>query len=156
KGGSIKLYAIDSFDSLNPYILKGVPADGLDLVYESLMVGSGDEPDAMYGLIAEKVEVAPDRRWVEFTLRQDARWQDGAAITAQHVAFSFTTLKEKGHPRYKVLYRDVESVEAQGHDVVRFTFKGEQLRDLPLLVAAMPVLPKHWYQSHEFNSTSLE
>jgi len=156
KGGEIKLYAIDSFDSLNPFILKGVPGIGIEAIYDTLLAGAGDEPDAMYGLVASGVEVAPDRRWVEFTIRPEARWHDGAPITAQDVVFSFDTLTTKGHPRFKVIYRDVEGARAEGQDRVRFSFKGDQLRDLPRLVAGMPILPKHWYATHEFDRTTLE
>lgn len=156
KGGEIKLYGIDSFDSLNGFVLKGVPALGLDMIYDSLMVGSGDEPDAMYGLIASAAEVAPDRSWAAFTLRPEARWHDGVQITSADVVFTFRTLMEKGHPQFKVLYRDVENVEAEGHDRVRFTFKGEQTRDLPQLVAGMKILPRHWYATREFDRNTLE
>jgi microcin C transport system substrate-binding protein len=156
KGGEVRTWAIDSFDSLNPFILRGVPASGVDAIYDSLMTGAADEPDSMYGLIAESAEVGPERRWVAFKLRPQARWHDGAPITAEDVVFTFNTLMEKGHPRYKVLFRDVEGVKAEGADRVRFSFKGEQTRDLPQLVAAMSILPKHWYANRPFDTTSLE
>ena len=113
KGGELRMWALDSYDSLNPFILKGVAAAGVGLIYETLMTPADDEADAMYGLIAESVELAPDRSWAAFTIRPQARWWDGAPITAEDVVFSFEVLLSKGHPRYKVIYRDVERAEAE-------------------------------------------
>ena len=156
KGGEIKLWALESYDNLNPFILKGVEATGLGLIFESLMVRADDEPDAMYGLIAESVELPADRAWVQFTLRPKARWWDGAPITAEDVVYSFETLLAKGHPSYRVLYRDVAGVEALGPRLVRFEFKPGEHRDLPRIVAAMPVLSKAYWSGREFAKTTLE
>ena len=111
KGGDIVLSSSVAFDSLNAFILKGVQAAGIGLIYESLMTGSDDEPSAYYGSIAESAEVDDDTRWVIFNLRKQARWHDGKAITADDVVFSFETLLEKGHPFYKSYYSDVAKVE---------------------------------------------
>ncbi|NBX04103.1 MAG: hypothetical protein EBR02_08640 [Alphaproteobacteria bacterium] len=98
KGGSIKMAETGSFDSVNPFILKGVKAPGVGMAFESLMTSSFDEPQTMYGLIAESVDIAPDRSHADFMLRPIAKWHDGTAITADDVVFSFDTLKGKGDP----------------------------------------------------------
>ena len=156
KGGTIKLYGIDSYDSLNPYILKGVPAEGLGLIFETLMTRAEDEPDALYGLIAESIEMPEDRAWAIFTIRPEARWWDGRAITADDVVFSYQTLITDGHPRYRVLYRDFERVEALAANRVRFTFGGAMRRDLPLLAATMPILSRAYWSARDFTETTLE
>ena len=126
KGGSVKLAEVGSFDNLNPFILKGVKAPGvLENLFESLMTQSMDEPMSMYGLIAESVSVAPDHGSVEFTLRKEAHWHDGSAITPDDVVFSFTTLKEKGDPSYKILYTPIcfcRSCEKTGTKLRYFPF----------------------------------
>ena len=159
KGGRLSLIgpgARITFDSFNPFILKGDAAQGLELLYDSLMVRAADEPDSVYGLVARSAEVAPDKRSVTFQLRPEARFSDGSQITADDVVFTFTTLKEKGHPRYRFSLRDVIKVEAIDRASVRFTFQGVQLRDLPLIVATLPVLPKAAYATRTFEVTSLE
>ena len=157
KGGTLKLNTVAPFDSFNPFILRGVAAPGVGVLWESLLAGSGDEPDAAYGLIAESVAVAPDRSAVEFKLRKTARWHDGKPIQAEDVVFSYRALTEKGHPQFKLLYKDVAAVEALAPDHVRFRFKPEALlRDLPLLAAGMPILPKHYYDTHPFERTTLD
>ena len=156
KGGELRLWALESYDSLNPFVLKGVPAAGIGMIHETLMARAGDEPDALYGLIAESVELADDRSWVAFTLRPEARWRDGSPITADDVVFSFETLRAEGHPSYRVLYRDIAGVEARAPDRVRFTFAPGEHRDLPLVAAAMPVLSKAYWEGREFGETTLE
>src|SRR5690606_10239256 len=101
KGGTIVLEAGGSFDTFNPYTLKGSPAVGVGLVIETLMTSSGDEAFTEYGLIAETITVPEDRSWVEFSVRPEARWHDGEPITAEDVVFSFNTLMEKGHPFFR-------------------------------------------------------
>src|SRR6185369_6905193 len=98
KGGEIKLSAIGAFDSLNPFIVKGNKAPGIAMLFESLMTSSLDEPQSMYGLIAKSVVIAPDRSYAEFTMRPEARFQDGTKITTEDVVFSFNTLKKEGDP----------------------------------------------------------
>lgn len=156
KGGEIKFWALESFDNLNPFILKGVAAAGAGLMFDSLMVRADDEPDAMYGLIAEAVELPDDRAWVQFSLRAAARWWDDTPITAADVVFSFETLIEKGHPSYRVLLRDVAGARALGPRLVRFEFKPGEHRDLPQIVAAMPVLSKAYWSGRDFARTTLE
>jgi len=143
KGGRLATVGAQGFDSFNPFILKGSQATGLSLTFDSLMERSGDEPDTYYGLIAETVDVAKDGMSVVFKLRPEAKFSDGKPITSEDVVWTFDTLKEKGHPSYALLYRDVTKAEALGPREVRFQFKGELTRDLPGLVAGLTVLPKH-------------
>ena len=95
--------ASQTFDSLNAFILKGEPAQGLGLLYDSLLVGSADEPDTAYGLVAETLEYPEDRSWVIFHMRPEARFADGEPITAEDVVFTFETLRDKGAPTYRIM-----------------------------------------------------
>ena len=156
KGGSLRLWALESYDSLNPFIVKGVAAEGVGLIYESLMTRANDEADAVYGLIAESAELAADRLGVVFTIRGAARWWDDTPITAADVVFSFETLLAKGHPQYRVLYRDIAQVEALAPDKVRFRFKPGEHRDLPLIAATMPIFPEAYWAGRTFDLTTLE
>ena len=156
KGGEIILAKVGTFDSLNPYILKGVSASGLKFLHESLLVKSYDEPFSAYGLIAEKVEVADDKSWVIFTLRKEARWHDDTPITADDVVFSFNILKKKGHPFYRTYYADIDKAEKINPHKVKFVFKVKNNRELPIIIGEMQILPKHYYDTHEFNKTTLE
>lgn len=159
KGGRLSLIgpaATITFDSFNPFILRGDSAQGLDLLFDSLMVRASDEPDAVYGLIAKSATVAADRRSVTFDLRPEAKFADGTPVTAEDVAFTFETLKTKGHPQYRISMRDVVRAEVLGQHEVRYVFEGQNLRDLPLIVAALPVLSKEYYETREFDQTTLE
>src|SRR5262245_26008514 len=159
KGGrlaTIGTVARTSFDSFNNFILKGDPAQGLEYLYDSLMARALDEPDAVYGLVAHSAEVAPDRSSVVFRLRPEAKFADGSALTADDVVFTLNTIKEKGHPIYRVQLRDVEKAEAIDPLTVRYTFAGNQTRDLPLVVAGLPILPKDYYATREFDQTTLD
>jgi microcin C transport system substrate-binding protein len=155
KGGKLTLYTTSAFDNLNPYILKGVSAPGMEMVFETLMTGSMDEPQSYYGLLAESVTLADDRSHMDFTLRRNARWHDGKPVTAADVVYSFSLLKEKGHPTYRILYKPISEVVALGTYQVRFEFSDTTQRDLPLYAATMPVLPKHYYESVTFDKTTL-
>ena len=101
-----------TFNSFNAFILKGEGAQGMDLVFASLMVRAGDEPDAMYGLAAKSVQISADKLTYRFTMRPEARFHDGSKLTAHDVAFSLTALKEKGHPLIVVQLRDMLKAEA--------------------------------------------
>lgn len=158
KGGRIALIGPAgriTFDSFNDHILKGDAAQGLELLFDSLMVRADDEPDAVYGLVAQSAEVAADGRSVEFKLRGEAKFADGTPVTAEDAVFSFETLKGKGHPRYRISLRDVEKAEALDTATVRYTFKGDLVRDLPLNVATLPLLSKAFYSANTFEETSL-
>jgi microcin C transport system substrate-binding protein len=155
KGGAATLSALGTFDTLNPFILKGLPAAGLGQVFDTLMVGAADEAFAQYGLVAETVETPADRSWVAFTLRPQARFHDGSPITVDDVIWTFQTLMAHGHPFYRSYYTHVARVEAAGPRRVRFTFKGGMNRELPLIVGQMPVLSKAWWAGRDFAKTSL-
>ncbi len=131
-----------TFNSLNSYILKGDAAQGMELTFATLMARADDEPDAMYGLVAESAEVADDGKSVTFHLRAQARFSDGSLVTAEDVVFSFNILKEKGDPRISLPLRDVAGAQAIDTHTVRYEFTGELVRDLPLAVAGLPILSK--------------
>ena len=156
KGGAVKLAEIGSFDNLNPFILKGVKAPGIGELFESLMVQSMDEPQAMYGLVAESIDVAADNGSATFVLRREARWHDGSAITPDDVVFSFETLKSKGDPSFRILYAAVKECVKTGERSVRFDFTDPKIRELPLIVAQMPILSKAYYATHDFEKTTLD
>ncbi|MBN67269.1 MAG: hypothetical protein CMM94_06870 [Rickettsiales bacterium] len=155
-GGSLRMSYTAAFDSLNPFILKGVPAPGMGKVFESLMVQSLDEPQSFYGLVAESIEVADDNSYVDFIIRDKARWHDGKPITSHDVAFSFNTLKQDGHPSYRIMYAQIDRVEKVGIREVRFYFSDPSNRELATIIAGLPVLPRHYYETHPFNQTTLQ
>jgi microcin C transport system substrate-binding protein len=154
KGGLLRLGAAGTFDSFNPYIIKGNPAAGIGA--ETLTVASADEPFTRYGLIAETITWPDDRSWVEFTLRREARWHDGQPITVDDVIYSFEILKSKGAPEFRFYYRPIEKAERTGERSVRFTFNQAGNRELPLIAGEIPVLPKHYWESRDFERTTLE
>jgi microcin C transport system substrate-binding protein len=159
KGGTFSLVGwggVATFNSLNNYILKGDAAQGLELLFDSLMTPAADEPDAVYGLVAESAEVADDHMSVTFHLRPEARFADGSPLTADDVVFSFDALKNKGHPIYHQMLQDVVTAEALDAHTVRYTFKGELVRDLPLTVAALPIFSKAYYATRPFDETTLD
>jgi len=156
KGGSMVRSATGSYDSLNPYILKGVVAAGASRIYDTLTVASLDEPFSQYGLIAESVEQAEDLRWVIFRLRKSARWHDGVALTADDVVWTFDTLKEKGHPFYKSYFGSVAKAEALDSHTVKFSFSEGNNAELPLIIGQLQVMPKHYWADKDFEKTTLE
>jgi microcin C transport system substrate-binding protein len=155
KGGAIRLAGIDSFDSLNPYILKGVPVAGIGLIHATLMERANDEPDALYGLVAESVSVASDKSAITFDLRPTAKFSDGSPITADDVVFTFQTLVKKGHPQYRFIFAGVANVKAVSKHRVKFIFKAASNRDLPLQIAGLPVLSKNYYDKVPFDKTTM-
>jgi microcin C transport system substrate-binding protein len=156
KGGTLRQAGFGGFDSLNPFINKGVPADDIGMIYDTLTRHGLDEPFTEYGLLAEKIEKAPDNAWVRFYLRPEARFHDGQPVTAEDVKFSFDTLMSKGAPMYRGYYADVEKVEVESPQRVRFVFKQAGNRELPLIVGQLPVLPKHWWAERDFSKGNLE
>ncbi|MBX6321018.1 MAG: ABC transporter substrate-binding protein [Rhodospirillaceae bacterium] len=156
RGGEVHLWAAGTFDSFNPFIIRGNPAAGSGRIYETLMTPALDEPFTHYGLIAESVELPEDRSWVAFNLRPQARWHDGRPITAEDVVFTFNLLMEKGNPFYRSYYAGVDKVEALGERKVKFTFKASNNRELPLIVGELPVLPKHYWEGRDFDKPTLE
>ena len=159
KGGRMRTLGLSAsltFDSFNPYIVRGTPAKAAEFLSDSLMERSYDEPDAVYGLLADWAEVADDKRSVVFHIRPEAKWSDGTAITADDCAFSFVTLKTKGDPTYTLALRDVSAADALDPQTVRYRFAGDNVRDLPILVATLPVLSKAFYATHDFETPALD
>lgn len=155
KGGTVNYGVLGTFDSFNPYIVKGTPA-GLPGLFETLTASTEDDILSEYGLIAETMEIAPDKSWMIFNLRPEARWHDGKPITADDVVFSFDTLMEKGDPSFRSYYADVVKAEALAERRVKFTFKSGGNRELPVIVGQLPVLPKHWWATRKFEDVLLQ
>ena len=157
KGGDVRLSTIGTFDTLNPFILKGVAAEGLGLTFSNLLANADDEPASAYGLVAESVETPPDRSWVVFTLRPEARFHDGTPVTADDVIFSFEALKTRGHPFYRAYFASVERAEKLGERKVRFTFSEGSNRELPFIIGKdLPILSKAFFEKVDFEKTTLE
>jgi len=156
KGGDLHLSALGTFDTVNPYTLKGVSAEGAPMVFETLMSGSLDEAFTQYGWVAETVTVAPDRTWVSYKLRPEAKFQDGSPITPEDVIFSFEVLRDKGHPFYRSYYKDVAKAEKTGPREVRFTFRDATNSELPLIMGQLPILSKRSLEGKDFAATTLE
>ena len=157
RGGRLVLGILGSFDSLNPFIIRGVSASGLrEYVFERLMVRSGDEPFSLYGLIAESVELPSDRASVTFNLNADARFADGHPITPEDVIFSHAVLKERGWPYHRSHYGKVARAEKIGDRSVRFTLASSEDREVPLLLALMPILPSHRLDAETFDRTTMD
>src|SRR6516165_7717223 len=157
KGGRLVRGELGTFDSLNPFIIKGVSAAGLrDYVYESLLTRSADEPFTLYGLIAESVELPSDRSWVTFHLRKEAHFSDGVAITPEDVLFSLDLLREEGWPYHRAHYSKVVKAEKLDATSVRFTFMEGGDREIPLILGLMPILPRHLLGRERFARTTLE
>ena len=156
KGGSmVRTPPGGSFDSTNPFIIRGTPASGISQIYDTLLASNPNEPFSLYGLLANGVRLAPDRQWIEFDLHPDARFQDGEPVTAEDVVFSLDILREQGNPFYRSYYAGVERAVALGDHRVRFEFNDTESRELPLIVAQMPILPEHYWQAHDFTSPTL-
>ena len=148
---------VNTFDSFNQFIVKGDAAQDLDYLYDSLMARAQDEPDAVYGLIAKSAEVAPDRMSVTFKLRPEAKFADGSQVTADDVVNTLSLLKSTAtRPQYSQPLRDVVKADALDPETVRYTFQGTLVRDLPVLVAQLPVLPKAYYATQPYDQTSLK
>lgn len=156
KGGTLRLAAQQgTFDSLNPFIFKGQAAEGWRLVFEALTKRSQDEPFSLYGLVAESIDMDPARRSIAFTLHRDARFADGEPITAEVLHWSWQTLRDKGRPNHRLYYRQVARTEVDGRTVTFHLGSGAN-RELPLLMAFMPILPKHWFEANGFERTTLD
>lgn len=156
KGGTFRRAAFGTFDTVNPFSLKGNSAQGLNLVYDRLMSRSWDEPFTMYPLIAESVELPEDRSAITFTLNQDAKFQDGTQITTDDVEFSFNTLKEKGRPNMRNVYKLVSKVEKSGKGKITFHLGKGYDRETVMILSMMPVLSKAWWNGKNFDKTILE
>ena len=162
KGGTMRMEAVGTFDTLNPFNVRGTSAAGIALVYEQLMETSLDEPNSEYGLIAEAIRFPDDFSSVTFRLRGDARWHDGTPITVDDVLWSLETLRDS-HPFYNAYYRHVAKAEQTGDREVTFTFDQTGNRELPQILGQLYVLPKHFWtgtgpngQPRDFRSTTLD
>jgi microcin C transport system substrate-binding protein len=159
KGGALALAAPGSFDSLNGLILRGVPPRTLGLISDTLMVGSGWELDAAYGALAESVELPDDRSWAIFTLRANARWHDGAPVTAQDVQFTWDQLQAHGAPFLKSFLDRVKSVEALDDRRVKITIDGVgDIKPIIDFAVTLTPQPKHWWTANgrDISKTTLE
>ncbi len=156
KGGTLRRSAIGTYDTLNPFIVKGVSAAGVGLIFDTLMTGAADEPSSEYGLAAESVELASDRLSVLYTLRKQARFHDGSPMTPEDVVWTFDTLRTQGRPDYRAYYGDVTRAEQEGERAIRFHFKSAENRELPQILGQMPVLSKKYWSGRDFTKTTLD
>lgn len=145
-----------TFNTLNTFVLRGDAPPQLDQIFASLMVRATDEADAVYGLAAERVRLSADGLTYRFILREGITFHDGSALTADDVAWSMTTLKERGHPLLRVLLRDLAGAEAQGTREVVVRFAPGRARDLPLTVASLPILSRTWHATRDFEASSMD
>ena len=165
KGGEMSLQVsstggnqnFQTFDTLNMHSARGSGAAGMGLTFDTLMASSGDEPDAMYGLIARSVSASADGLVYRFRLRPEAKFRDGTPITAEDVVFSLDILRTpKAYPAYRIILKDLDKAAALAPDLVEVTFKPGRSRELPLIVAGMPILSKRYYEGRDFDASTLE
>jgi microcin C transport system substrate-binding protein len=156
KGGTMRFASIGTFDTLNPFVINGVAASGIGMLFDTLTTASEDEPASEYGLVAKSIEVAPDKRSVLYVLHKSARFHDGSRITPEDVIWTFETLRSKGLPAYRIYYAGVAKVEKEGEDGVRFYFKSAKNRELPNIIGEMPVLSKAYWSKLDFEKTTLK
>ncbi|MEW9834820.1 extracellular solute-binding protein [Mesorhizobium marinum] len=163
KGGTINfsppnwLYNqnVTTFNTLNSFVLTGDAPPRLELCHDALMAPALDEPDANYGLLAESVTISADRNSFTFRLRPQARWHDGTPVTAEDVAFSYLTLKDKGHPQLSLPLLELAAAEAIDQGTVRLVFSGKQSASTILTAITYPILSKAWFAEHPFDSSQL-
>ena len=156
KGGQLKLSTLGTYDSTNPFIIRGRSAYGIkDYVFETLLTRNYDEPFSLYGLIAESIETPADRSWVEYKIRNEAKFSNGVDITANDVMYSYDLLKENGRPNHRAYYSKVKKVDIVDNKTIRFYFNDISDRELPLILSLMPILPQHIYSKQDFTKTTL-
>ncbi len=156
KGGELVLGAVGSFDSFHPFIVRGSPAASVGRIYDTLMRSNDDEPEAYYGHLAGAITVWPEHKGVTFTLRPQARFNDGSKVTADDVAWTFNALRDQGKPRYRQYYADVAEAIVEAPGKVGFRFKTTTNRELPLILGQLVVLPKAWWQGRDFSKPLAE
>jgi peptide/nickel transport system substrate-binding protein len=158
KGGRLTQGVLGSFDSLNPFIVKGLPVPSLQIrgpVIESLLARGYDEPFTLYGLLARSVDTDPERSYVTFELDPRATFADGMPVTAADVIFSWQLLRDHGRPNFRTYYAKVAAAQALDGRTVRFDLAGNLDRELPLILGLMPILPRHAVDPDHFEETSL-
>jgi microcin C transport system substrate-binding protein len=156
KGGDLKTSKSGSFDNLNNHVILGNNAEGLELLNDKLMQRAWNEPFTLYGLVAESIDIAPDRSWIIFHLNKKARFHDGVPMTAEDVKFSYEMFRKHGHPVRRRVYGLISKVEITSPHDIKFTFGPGYDREAPLILAIMPVLPKHYWEKHDLTKTTLE
>ena len=164
KGGNVTYCVVGSFDNLNPFIIKSLrtTARGMidtiygNLVFEPLMQRNYDEPFGLYGLLADSVDMDPERKWIEFHIDPKAEWSDGQPVTPEDVLFTYDVFTEKGRPPYSDRMKRVEKLEKTGERSVRFTFNELSDREFPLIIAMTPIIPKHAFDKETFDKTTLK
>jgi microcin C transport system substrate-binding protein len=155
KGGTMRFSAIGTFDTLNPFVINGVPAAGISLIFDTLSAAAADEPASEYGLVAKTIDLAADKMSVLYTLRREARFHDGTPMTPADVIWTFEALRKKGQPLYRTYYGDVVKIVQEGDLGVRFYFKSAKNRELPQILGEMPVLSKAYWSGRDFEKTTL-
>ncbi len=156
RGGNLDLPAFGSFDSFNPYVLKGQSANGLgQLMFETLMAPSLDEPFSQYGLLADGVKLAKDKLSVTYHINPSARFNDGSQVSAKDVVFSYETLRDKGHPQYRFYWSDITGADVLNNQTVRFNFKRAN-PELHLIVGQIPIFSRNWVGKKAFDKLALE
>ncbi len=167
KGGEVTLASIGTYDSFNPFILRGTATNGMvspwvvlpggsgsgssvGHVWESLLTSSADEMESGYGHLAKTIELPADKMWVAFELRPEAKFSDGTPVTAEDVAWTYRTLLEQGRPSFRIQMADVQDVAVESPSRVVFHFKSNENRELPLILGGLPVLPKHFFDGRDF------
>ena len=167
KGGEVTLASIGSYDSFNPFILRGTPTFGVvspwvilpggsgsgstvGHVWESLLTSSADEAESGYGHLAQTIELPADKMWVAFEIRPEAKFSDGTPVTAEDVAWTYRTLLEKGRPSFRIQMADVKDVAVESPRRVVFHFKSNENSELPLILGGLPVLPQHFFEGRDF------
>lgn len=148
--------SFDTFNTLNIWVMQGDGAAGMDACFDSLMAGSGDEPGALYGLLAKSVSVSLDKLTYRFRLRPEAKFHDGSRITAKDVAFSLNILKTKGHPSYRLVLGELVSATAEGDDIAVVQLSPKRSRDLHLVVASLPVFSEAYWSTRDFTASTLD
>jgi microcin C transport system substrate-binding protein len=156
KGGEIARWALGSFDSFNPFIIRGTAAVGATLIYDTLLKESADEASTEYPYLAQWIELPADRKGVTFELNPAARWHDGRPVTAEDVVWTFETMRQHGRPFFRAYYADVTEAVAETPRRLTFRFRSDENRELALILGQIMVLPKHWWEGRDFTRPILE
>lgn len=160
KGGMLRRAEVGTFDNLNPFLITGRITPGLQeallLTYDSLMVRAWNEPFTMYGMVAQSIDVSPQRDWIKFHLDPDAKFHDGHSITTADIEFSYKTLMQYGRPNQRRIYKLVKNVVIKDAQTIRFDLGQGYDRETVMILSNMPVLPKHYWQDKEFGKTTLK